>query len=410
DQNFVDLIASLKLVDLQELALSTRRLLSITSIDENLSCSLELPPLEGGFHVFYKVSFSDGVCWGIRIALDERTPSAARSMQLDIAAQRYITSHTSIPIPSIHHFSLDCDNPISHPFTIMDFIPGTPLSKSLANKEWMTNTKRTYIFEQLAKWMTELSSLEFDEIGPLDVDPTTGVAHVVPFPDGSSLVKTELGDSSAVQGSQRVAQSAGPFSSTHALLSYQLSLRRQTEDSPKLRLLQLFSTALLDPELDGPPFTLRPPDFESQNVLVTDDGTITALIDWDGVCTCPRQGGAAAYPSWLTTDWDPLYYGWYEGASAEHNARYDSPAELASYREMYLEAIDRASGGKLTHITRNSHIYESLSIGVGSPETTIAMVLHLGKYVWGPGLSFDVMDRIGNGPWFNQGKGEIARV
>lgn len=91
---------------------------------------------------------------------------------------------------------------------------------------------------------------------------------------------------------------------------------------------------------------------------------------------------------------------------------YDSPAELASYREMYLAAMDRASGGKLTHITRNSHIYEALRISVSFAETTLEVVLHLGKYVWGAssGLSFEIIHGINEGLWFNQGKEEIARL
>lgn len=47
----------------------------------------------------------------------------------------------------------------------------------------------------------------------------------------------------------------------------------------------------------------------SQNVLIDDDGTITGIINWDNVSIGPRQGAAAAYPLWLTVDWNPLFYG-----------------------------------------------------------------------------------------------------
>jgi hypothetical protein len=84
--------------------------------------------------------------------------------------------------------------------------------------------------------------------------------------------------------------------------------------------------------------------------------TVTLPIDWD-VDIRPRHGAAAAYPMWLTVDWDPLFYPWSKDASPETNAAYDSPPQLASYRSAYLDAITRASNGKLTHITRNSHIW-----------------------------------------------------
>jgi aminoglycoside phosphotransferase (APT) family kinase protein len=153
-----------------------------------------------------------------------------------------------------------------------------------------------------------------------------------------------------------------------------------------LAVLQLFLSALTDSTLDGPPFVLSHPDFDSQNVLVDDDGTITGIIDWDNVDIRPRQGAAAAYPMWLTVDWDPLFYGWSKDASPEDNAAYDSPAELATYRRAYLDAITRASNGKLTHITRNSHIWTTLYIALSNGIATSGIVDHLSKFVFGSGL------------------------
>lgn len=54
--------------------------------------------------------------------------------------------------------------------------------------------------------------------------------------------------------------------------------RDKRGDSRMLALLQPFVTAL---------FTLFPPDLDS--LLLADHGTITGLIDWDGVYVGPRQ-------------------------------------------------------------------------------------------------------------------------
>ncbi|KAF9467587.1 hypothetical protein BDZ94DRAFT_1248483 [Collybia nuda] len=45
----------------------------------------------------------------------------------------------------------------------------------------------------------------------------------------------------------------------------------------------------------------------------------SSLILLTGITStrCPCQGGAAAYPMWLTVDWDPLFYGRSEDASPE---------------------------------------------------------------------------------------------
>ena len=260
----------------------------------------------------------------------------------------------------------------------MDFIPGTNLSNLWNDRNWITDQKREKVFEQIAGWMTELSALEFDQIGCLDWDEASGTHQIVPFPDSSLfLVRLQWQDS---EESDTAAVSAGPFNTAHEYLSFLLSLRQRISDSSTLAMLQLFLSALPDSTLDGPPFTLCPPNFDFQNVLVDDDGIITGIIDWDGVRTLPRQGGAAAYPVWLTVDWDPIFYDW---KKPKDNVQYYAPTELASYRRAYLDAITRASGGKLTHITRNSHIWTMLHIAVCLPIATPKIICHLSKFVFG---------------------------
>ena len=49
-------------------------------------------------------------------------------------------------------------------------------------------------------------------------------------------------------------------------------------------------------------FVLPHPDFACQNVLISEDGTLTAVIDWDDVHTVPRCIGYTRYPNWITRD------------------------------------------------------------------------------------------------------------
>ena len=396
DPEFASIIASINPMHLEELALTIRRQL-FNGLPPEVSCTVSTPPRAGSYNIVYKLSFSDGIKWAIRIPADGdvRKPSRIRSFHLDIVTQRFISSRTSIPIPRIHYWSLDSNNILSRPFVIMDFIPGTNLSKLWNDRNWITSQKREKIFEQIARWMTELSALEFDQIGCLDWDEASGTHRIVPFPDSSLfLVRlSEEQDSAAVP--------AGPFNTAHEYLSFLLTLRRRFSDSSILAILQLFLSALPDSTLDGPPFTLCPPDFDFQNVLVDDDGTITGIIDWDGVRTLPRQGGAAAYPAWLTVDWNPMSYGWRKDSSPEHNMHYDSPIELASYRRAYLDAITRASGGTLTHITRNSHIWTTLHNAICSEIMASTIVLHLSKFVFGSSLVvIEVEEGIRGSTWF----------
>ncbi|CAL1696811.1 unnamed protein product [Somion occarium] len=414
DDEFSDVIASLNPAHLEDLALTTRRLQF--DVPSDLSCTVVLSPRIGSYNIVYETLFSDGIRWAIRVPGEVLTSAAARSMQLDIITQEFMSLKTSLPIPKIYRWSLDFDNPLSRPFVITDFMPGTNLSKLWHNKDWMTHEKRIHIFQQLANWMTELSLLEFEQIGRLDFDSITDTHRIIPFPDISALLLSgqdpaDSDESSTIRAHADVNPSAGPFSSTHAYLSRKLMHRRQQSDSPMLGVLQLFLSALPDPTLDGPPFVLSHPDFEYQNVMVDHEGTITALIDWDGVFVGPRQGGAASYPSWLTVDWDPLFYGWRADASEEENAEFDSPSDLERYREMYLEAIDRASRGKLTPITRNSHIFESLDIGISKAIASSSIMHHLSKFVFGSAsLVLNVKEGIKTSSWYNLDKGAIAQI
>jgi aminoglycoside phosphotransferase (APT) family kinase protein len=157
-----------------------------------------------------------------------------------------------------------------------------------------------------------------------------------------------------------------------------LSIKRHASNLP---MLQLFLSALPDSTLDGTRFVLSHPDFNSQNMLVDRNGTITGIIDWDNVDIHPRQGAVAIYPTWLTVDWDPLFHGWSRGASPKENTGHDSPAGLVTYHRAYLDAITRASRGRFVHITRNSHIWTTLYISLANGIATSGIVDHLSTFV-----------------------------
>lgn len=253
DEEFSAIISSINTLHLRDLALTTRRKLYNDLIPE-ISCVVSTPPRTGSFNIVYELSFSDGIKWAIRVpATGVFNPSRSRSFYLDIVTQQFISSKTSMPIPRIHDWSLDTHNIISYPYVIMDFMPGTNLSKLWNDGNWITDIKRERIFDQIAEWMTELAALEFDKIGRLDWDSTSGVHRIVPFPD-------ELAFMVEVQGHKEpdAPVPAGPFDTAHSFLSYLLSIRRHASDTPMLAVLQLFLSALTDSTLDGPPFVVSP--------------------------------------------------------------------------------------------------------------------------------------------------------
>lgn len=139
------------------------------------------------------------------------------------------------------------------------------------------------------------------------------------------------------------------------------------------------------------PFVLAHPDFDIQNDMVSEDGGLQALIDWDGICAVPRSLGNERYPGWLTRDWDPAMYSCAEEMEREgfepEGVWEDSAETLAFYRALHdgfmrsclLSRQDACDPGehqglkKLDEgikLTRNSLVAENLYIAATDPLCT----------------------------------------
>ncbi|KAK0614677.1 hypothetical protein B0T14DRAFT_570586 [Immersiella caudata] len=60
---------------------------------------------------------------------------------------------------------------------------------------------------------------------------------------------------------------------------------------------------ILEPD-DIDPFILAHSDPDIQNSIVSENGELQGIIDWDGVAAVPRPVGNRSYPRWPTRDWD----------------------------------------------------------------------------------------------------------
>jgi len=230
-----------------------------------------------------------------------------RRMRSDMLGYGLISRRTSIPIPKIFAFSPGIDNELGCPFTLMSRAKGVQLSTLWFDKEWFTDEHRRTFFHSLAESMSQLKLKEitFPKIGSLELDDD-GVLGVGPIlPSWKNILDQPDRDYDSWV-------LPGPFVSVHAFLS--TIIAQQTTCAPlrgyqiQLTLLRMFALSLPDPSLDDPPFVLSMPDFNFQNIFVTEDGKVSCLIDWDGIEAVPIQGGYARYPSWITRDWDPLMY------------------------------------------------------------------------------------------------------
>ncbi|KAL1734142.1 hypothetical protein EV714DRAFT_281264 [Schizophyllum commune] len=339
--------------------------------------------------------YNDGGHWVFRIPRGEWDDVAAHAMLSDITTQRFIaTKIPSFPIPRMHGHSCDSENILRRPFMVTDFVLGTKLVKVWNDPSWWTGGRtRENTLRSIAKHMAQLASLEFDQIGSLQVHDD-GSYHIGPFLALRDLLPDHPNGDAPF----------GPFSSTRAFMFTLLEKAREVDDSSSFSLLELLLGSLLEHQFDGAPFHLSYPDFDSQNVFVDDKGEVAGFIDWDGVGVYPRQLGALTYPSWLTVDWDPVMYEMYK---AQPNC--DSEDELHRLRNVYCDALDEVLEGRFGAVARNSHVVQALYSAITQRGFRWSIVHHLAKYVFcSQSLAFDVEDAVERCPRFQKGFSGIS--
>ena len=101
-------------------------------------------------------------------------------------------------------------------------------------------------------------------------------------------------------------------------------------------------------------FVLTHPDFDSQNIMIDEQGNLTGLIDWDNAQIMPRFLGYCSYPEFLMCDWHPMY----DWCPCQPK---DSPEELVRYRQIYSDKMIQMLGGEGDAIfAAKSHIFAAV--------------------------------------------------
>lgn len=131
---------------------------------------------------------------------------------------------------------------------------------------------------------------------------------------------------------------------------------------------------------------LAHPDLDLQNVLVDANGTVRALVDWDGVVAVPRSVGFS-FPKWLMRDWDPDTYRYgYVDSNSNVGRDENSPEELLHYRRIYAQFLEDAmtkSNVQEAHVAsysstlRQSVVIGSLRRAVTNPQSKADIVFKI---------------------------------
>lgn len=392
---FNPVLASIRLDNLAEYASNIRK--SLDQHSANFETAIVGSPIFGSYHVLYPIEFADEVRWLLKVPVngtrDKFRDLDARSIRSEALTMRFLRKITTIPIPDVFSFCESCDNELNCPFILMNYIDGKPLydiwfDKTQHNE--VIEARRTKSLQGLAAAMLQLSQVSFEQAGSLFFSESNGdmdanSLEIGPLRLVNNFAMLERMEDDDYDG-MPIYLEAGPFRDLQAyftaLLDYREKISTTEFTRGQLMLLRMLLNWIPEPKLKGEckPFVLAHPDLDIQNVLVSEDGTLKGIIDWDGVCSVPRSIGNERFPSWLTRDWDPAMYGWNEDMERgvePVGVWEDSPETLRKYRFIYvgfMQSSASSNGNPLIGLTRNSIIYENLLIAANDPLCTFGIL------------------------------------
>ncbi|KAB8276370.1 kinase-like domain-containing protein [Aspergillus minisclerotigenes] len=349
------------------------------------SCTVLPERFFGSNNILFPLEFNTGEKWILKIPMNgypgRFNDMHARVLTAEASTMQFLRRETTIPTPTVFSFSASLDNDLGCPYILMEYIDGKSTSHVWFNEELDDATlerHRIQVLQDLSKIMLQLNKFTFSEAGsPIFDDGNNpigvGPLRVMDMPAMLEELRTNDVWDTVIQSEIQ------PTSDPKAWMLCMFERHEPPDDKFSQgahQLLKHFIEWLPWSELAQEPFVLTHPDFNFQNILVSDEGKVCALIDWEGVSTVPRFLGNERYPGWLTRDWDPMNYGY---GMEECFVQENSPEELSHYRDIYrdmlksaiAEAEVDAGANDIALSKRNLHrhlpVLERLSIAADQP-------------------------------------------
>lgn len=284
-------------------------------------CTVCSTPLFGAYHILFPMEFADGVRWILKVPATAYAggfdSKAARALKSEAMTMRLLKQDTEIPVPEVFSFDATFDNEVQSPFILMEFIRGIPLYECWFDRSCSKDVleqRRERALRGVAEAMLQLNKYTFHQGGaPVfdqDGNLRIGPLRSVDMPAMLDQLRNNEDDES------KIFCELGPFKDQTSFLVSMLDRFKLPSDAFSqglIKLLRLFIEWIPNEHSAGAQvFVLSHPDLDIQNVIVSEEGELRGLIDWDGITAVPRCIGNERYPSWLTRDWDPVKYSYRE--------------------------------------------------------------------------------------------------
>ncbi|KAM0429986.1 hypothetical protein ACHAPT_005992 [Fusarium lateritium] len=266
-----------------------RRVLKLGASDD---CSVSFKAA-GGFNRVYFVENNCQQRFVLRASLpiDPHHKTAG-----EVATLRWLWRHSDIPAPKVIAFDYSSDNEIGYEWILMQLMPGT--SAYFRWRKMSMEAKKTLV-EKIAEYQAQFfNQSAFRTIGTLkDGSLTTGPNSIPGRLVSLVFCWGEHFDYDVPRG---------PFRSSHDWLEAVISMLIQDkvkevgeaeDDEEKkdsesdLRTVRMLADLLpkIFPSVQNPPerTVMWHNDLCLQNIMVDDEGAITAIIDWECISTMP---------------------------------------------------------------------------------------------------------------------------
>jgi hypothetical protein len=377
------------------------------------SCSVlnAKEPLCGSYNVVFLLEFSDGLKWAARIPYHgprcDRWQEASEALTTQGRLLNELAINTTIPVPRVYHCDTMVSNEVGAPFMLMSWIPGISVQQLWFDTNGPTTLqeRRSRILQGLAAAMLQLRKWSFPNIGKILVEDHQTLDNVAW--QTLTVVRGWLTDLQRFQ--------IGPFTNAQDYYHYALDTSWGTrakrevewEESGELGNLdnhvhgqQVALHLMIDaiPRSHREGFVLVHPDLAKHNVKASEDGTITGILDWDGVRTMPRNCGYTRYPGWIIQDFNPRDYRMFDPTKNPYSSE-DSPAAMSALRQEYNQCIAELSAEDAAD-NKNSHVIEAIELASSDQMSGVLIVEDLmercfrdmpfdADYVWDTGLEGD---------------------
>ncbi|KAJ5558044.1 hypothetical protein N7535_009534 [Penicillium sp. DV-2018c] len=286
---------------------------------------------EGGFNRVFQARFKDGQCVIARLPYPSTTPEHY-AVASEVATLDYLRLH-GLRTPKVYAWCSTKSNPVRSEYIIMEKLGGIPLGDIWYS---MTPKEQHGMMKKIVHWEAELMSLSFPAYGSIYYckDLTSEkkislpgqhgeefcmgpISHYSWWHDGRSSLYVDRGPwLSSTEIFRAVGERELTWMKLHAKprLPYERLYRgifKFRKVSPDTHIRTLLDYLKLAPFLGfGAGTTLhrpviRHPDFQPNNILVSDSNEIVGFIDWQHSSILPL-GLAAGIPQHFQNYGDPL--------------------------------------------------------------------------------------------------------